>query len=613
MYALVTKARTDLQKILDSSFDIICTINSDFQFVTISAASKKTWGYEPFELIGRNSMSIVVKEDRAITIERINLAKKDPLQNTCENRILKKDGSITHMSWSAHWDEDDKLLFCVGRSIDKKNVERFLVESQEQLRFAQRLARMGNWYVNLDTKQASWSEMLYEIYGFDKNEFPNPSVDIYVSMIHPDDRQIFWTDYEKLLAEGRTDSVHRLIRPDGNIIYVKHLSHVVKNERGEIIGLTGTAQDITEQKEAEIKLAISEKKFKSLVQNGSDIISIVDEKGNFKYLSPTTLAIAGYTPEELIEKNVFQMIHPDDVAQVMKKMQQVINFTRDGSPIEYRLRAKTGEWLWLESLGSNMMHEADVEGVIVTSRNVTERKRLENLLAAEQKNRQRDITSAVIKAQECERAQLGQELHDNVNQVLTTVKLYNQMLFDGLGDSKDVLQKSIHHLQYCIDEIRSISKRLSAPSLGSICLEDSIAELVDSINMTKRLQIALEIRGLEKKMVPQDFHLTIYRIIQEQLNNIIKYAEATKVSVQLCNSRDELFLQITDDGKGFDTNAKRKGIGITNMETRAENMHGKLQIISSPGKGCTLKASFPSIGQIASNIHSHATKPVSAE
>lgn len=543
-------------------------------------------------------MSIVVKEDRAITIERINLAKKDPLQNTCENRILKKDGSITHMSWSAHWDEDDKLLFCVGRSIDKKNVERFLVESQEQLRFAQRLARMGNWYVNLDTKQASWSEMLYEIYGFDKNKFPNPSVDMYVSMIHPDDRQIFWTDYEKLLAEGRADSVHRLITPDENIIYVRHLSHVVKNERGEIIGLTGTAQDITEQKEAEIKLAISEKKFKSLVHNGSDIISIVDEKGNFKYLSPTTFAIAGYRPDELIGKNVFEMIHPDDVAQVIKKMQQVINFTRDGSPIEYRLLAKDGQWLWLESLGSNMMHEANVEGVIVTSRNVTERKRLEDLLAVEQKNRQRDITSAVIKAQESERAQLGQELHDNVNQVLTTVKLYNQMLFDGLGDSKDVLEKSIYHLQYCIDEIRSISKRLSAPSLGSICLEDSIAELVDSINMTRRLQITLDITGLNKKTVPQDVHLTIYRIIQEQLNNIIKYAEAKKVSVQLLNSTEELFLQITDDGKGFDTTIKRRGIGITNMETRAENIHGKLIIISAPGKGCTLKANFPAIGKL---------------
>lgn len=434
-----------------------------------------------------------------------------------------------------------------------------------------------------------------KILSFNKNDFAKPSIDLYLSMIHPEDKDIFYNDHDKLMTRGKIETVHRLIKPNGNIIYVRHFSHVVKNEQGEKIALAGTAQDITEQKQAEINLAISEKKFKALVQNGSDIISIVDEKGNFKYASPTTLSIAGYYPEELIGKNVFDMIHPDDVAEVVKKMQQVISFTRDGRPTEYRILGKNGEWIWLESLGSNMMHEAHVQGMIVTSRNISERKRLENLLAVEQKNRQRAITSAVIKAQEWERAQLGQELHDNVNQVLTTVKLYNQMLFDGIGDSPDILQKSIHHLQYCIDEIRSISKRLSAPTLGKITLEESIRELVDSINITNRLKIDLDITGLHKKTVPQEIHLTIYRIIQEQLNNIIKYAEAKTVSVQLHNLQNELLLEITDDGKGFDTTAKRKGIGITNMETRAENMHGKLVVVSAPGKGCILKARFPSI------------------
>lgn len=584
MLTTLMKTSTDLQKILDSSIDIICTIDANFKFVIISVASKKELGYDPCELIGKNCLDIVVKEDRMLTKQRIELAIKDPMQSTCENRIHKKDVSVVHMSWSAHWSKEDQLMFCVGRSVDKKKVQQLLVEGEEQLRFAHKLARIGNWHVDTTTNTITWSESFYEILGMTKASHPRPSVELYNSMIHPEDLQSFYDDHNQLLRKGRMETVHRFIRPDGKIIYLRHFSQAVKNEQGEVITITGTAQDVTEQKEAEIKLAVSEKKFKSLVQNGSDIVSIVDEKGTFKYLSPTTFAIAGYTPEELIGKNVFEMIHPDDVAQVVKKMQQVISFTKDGSPTEYRILGKNGEWIWLESLGSNMMHEANVEGVIVTSRNISERKRLENLLAIEQKNRQRAITSAVIKAQEWERAQLGQELHDNVNQVLTTVKLYNQMLFDGLGDTKDVLQKSIYHLQYCIDEIRSISKRLSAPTLGSICLQDSITELVDSINITNRLKIHLDIKGLNK-CVPQDIHLAIYRIIQEQLNNIIKYAEAKTVSLKLNNSQDELLLQITDDGKGFDTTAKRKGIGITNMETRAENIHGKLIVHSTPGGG----------------------------
>jgi signal transduction histidine kinase len=150
-------------------------------------------------------------------------------------------------------------------------------------------------------------------------------------------------------------------------------------------------------------------------------------------------------------------------------------------------------------------------------------------------------------------------------------------------------------LQSCINEIRSISKRLSAPTLGKITLKESIKELVDSINMTRRLQISYDISGLNKLPVPEDVHLAIYRIIQEQLNNIIKHADASKVSIELHNTEEGMLLQIEDDGKGFDPREKRKGIGITNMETRTENIHGKLALISAPGKGCILKARFPSI------------------
>jgi len=265
----------------------------------------------------------------------------------------------------------------------------------------------------------------------------------------------------------------------------------------------------------------------------------------------------------------------------------------DRIPTEFCLRSKGGEWIWLEALAINLIEESHIEGIVINARNVTERKRLQEQLAQEQKNRQRAITSAVIKAQECERSQLGQELHDNVNQVLTTVKLYNEMLFDGIGDPNDIIQKSIHHLQSCINEIRSISKRLSAPTLGKISLKDSIKELVDSINLTRRLQINFEVTVLEKRVVPQDLHLTIYRIIQEQLNNVIKYAHAGNVFIHIHNSDNGLLLKVEDDGKVFNVKAKRNGIGITNMETRAENMNGKLEIISAPGKGCKLVAKFP--------------------
>lgn len=599
MPGAVFDVKTDLQKILDSSLDVICTVNADGKFVTVSAAAKKLWGYEPQELIGRNAMSIVIDEDHERTLKNVELIKADPSKNTCENRIRRKDGFITNIAWTAHWDEEDQMMYCVARSIDKKKrVEHLLIESEEQLRFAQKLAKIGNWYIDLNSNKLKWSEGLYEIYGVDKKKWQSPTTELFFSLIHPDDQAMCLGEVEKMKRVGNSDHIHRLIRPeDGKIVYVRHLCREIKNEYGEIVAITGIAQDVTEQKEAEIKLLLSEQRFKSLVQNGSDIIAVLDQQGNFKYVSPTSLRIAGYHPEELIGKNVFHLMHPEDIPFMMERFAEVVEDRNDDTATEHRFMAKNGEWIWLESQAIDRTGEANIGGIVVNSRHVTERKKLENQLAIEQKNRQRAITAAVIKAQECERSQLGQELHDNVNQVLTTVKLYNEMLFDGIGDSKEILQKSIHHLQSCINEIRSISKRLSAPTLGKITLGESVKELVESINLTKRLQIKSIITGLEKKIIPQDFHLTIYRIVQEQLNNIIKYADAKNVSIVIQNTPDKFFLQIEDDGKGFNVKAKRKGIGITNMETRTENMHGKLEIISSLGKGCKLIACFPPISE----------------
>src|SRR5437868_13052728 len=121
------------------------------------------------------------------------------------------------------------------------------------------------------------------------------------------------------------------------------------------------------------------------------------------------------------------------------------------------------------------------EGLAAFFRDITGRKNMEEQLEKQKKEHQQMITSAVIKAQEKERAQVSQELHDNVSQVLTTVKLYTELALSGVG-SGELMQKSITLLQHCIDQVRGLSKQLSAPSLGSIHMQDSISELVEAMN-----------------------------------------------------------------------------------------------------------------------------------
>lgn len=215
--------------------------------------------------------------------------------------------------------------------------------------------------------------------------------------------------------------------------------------------------------------------------------------------------------------------------------------------------------------------------------------------AREEEARQRHklITEAVIRAQEEDRSFIGLELHDNINQVLTTVKLHNEMILEGVGEAKIILPRTIHYLQNCINEIRSLSKRLSAPTLGKISLEESITDLIESINETNKVKITYNITGLKDPVLNKEIHIGVYRILQEQLHNVLKHSEASEVNVRLEHQQETIRLLVKDNGKGFIVNSRKTGIGLVNMQTRAESLNGTFEVQSQPGRGCKIEVVLP--------------------
>lgn len=410
--------------------------------------------------------------------------------------------------------------------------------------------------------------------------------------VHEEDRDSFDSLYRNTIKGEHGSLQFRMIGLKGREVWMETSAVPLKNRRGQVSAVLSVTRDITDKKKSERQLKQSEERFKQLVSNGSDIIVIVDQEGNFNYASDNVTNFLGFDPAFLVNKNAFDFIHPDDKDKVLAELQKVIHLDESALGVPHRFINNKGEWLWLESKGINHLSDPLIGGIIVNARDITDRIKLQNKLDEELANRQKQITAAVIETQEKERSQLGLELHDNVNQVLTTIKLYNEMLLEGMGDQKEILNRSVRHLQNCINEIRSISKRLSAPTLGKICLDESIKELIDSVKLTRRVNIGYSIEGIEGCIISQDLHLAVYRIIQEQLNNILKYAEADLVTIKLSYKHGSLTLSITDDGVGFDVHKKRAGIGLTNMRSRAEHMGGILKIESKRGMGTSLSALF---------------------
>jgi PAS domain S-box-containing protein len=487
-------------------------------------------------------------------------------------------------------------------------------------------------------------------------------------------------------------------------------------EGNNTIALSCSARDITEQKNAEEVLRQSELKFRSLIENSTDIITMANEEGNIFYGSPSAKKILGYEENDYIGQHVCSFVHPDSLPAVGELLQNLIQYPDELFMIDLKIFDKSGNERWVQGLASNMLHMPGINALVGNFRDISERKKaeelikeseylyknlfyksplpicvceadslqfvevneatvqlygytrkefmkmtafeimspeekqelqqslskathsnrpsilrkhvkknneiifvevlahvinykgrnawlvianditekiqLQNQLVEEKIRRQQEIAKAVIDAQESEREILGRELHDNISQVLTTARLYLNCARDTPAMQENMINRSIETISSAIEEIRRLSKSMIETFHKEVGLELSLNDLIENIRMAQKCNIMLQFSVPDEQRLDNKLKMTIFRIIQEQLNNTIKHAEASEVQIAIMQSSRLLRITIADDGKGFDTTHKRKGIGITNIISRTELFNGRVKIDSSPGNGCRMQVSF---------------------
>jgi two-component system, NarL family, sensor histidine kinase UhpB len=290
-------------------------------------------------------------------------------------------------------------------------------------------------------------------------------------------------------------------------------------------------------------------------------------------------------------------IHKEDADRIAKLVNEIKqSMFKDFFEIEYQFQTDTGTFKYIYDRGYVVRnHEGKPIRLIGAAQDITEKRKLQIALEESRLQQQRAITEATIKGQENEREQLGIELHDNINQILATSKLYLDHAISGNTIRRDMLLQSKELIEMATAEIRQLSHKLLPPSLEEFGLVQALNELADTITKTGVFQIERQWANIEETKLQRDQKLTIYRIVQEQMNNIIKHAGASNVLVSICliNSDNGLQLLIKDNGRGFDPSQKRNGVGLRNIISRAELLYGTVSIKSSPGEGCELKVIFP--------------------
>jgi PAS domain S-box-containing protein len=290
-------------------------------------------------------------------------------------------------------------------------------------------------------------------------------------------------------------------------------------------------------------------------------------------------------------------IHPDEAEEAEKSLQAALKSGASRWMSEFRYKAGPGTY-------KNVIDQAyiirDETGrairLIGSMQDVTEERRLQKEVMDAEIKKKQDMINATLFAQETERKELSEELHDNVNQLLASalmfLKIAEKQSFTS-SDANQLVGNSIEYVNMAITEIRNISHALNPGSLKHNGISAAINDMAEGLNIPGKFTVQFVADNIQESMISKDLQLAMYRIVQENINNILKHAGATEVFIRLFQQEGTIQLHIKDNGKGFDADIALKGLGLMNIFNRAESFGGNAKLITSPGNGCILEITIP--------------------
>lgn len=363
------------------------------------------------------------------------------------------------------------------------------------------------------------------------------------------------------------------------------------NGQGCIDAIFFFANDVTEEVQLRRRIEKSEKSYRDLFHY-SPLPKFLVAQNNLGILMVNKASVNhyGYSEPEFLTMSFLDLFKPED-------RNVIASFIRDaaGTSTPYKTTAsqlrKTGATIIAE-ISAVEFNYSNQPCFLIGVNDFTEQIKLQKSISDLKLSAQKKITRAQIRGQEEERELIGEELHDNVNQQLCTIQLYLDLAQKEKDMSDELLQRSEKIIRTTIQDIRKLCKSLVPPSMRFLGLIASLKELIGSYTPVQSFSVHFTCHPVADKL-NEELQLAIFRIIQEQLNNISKYAKARNVWISLNMRSTVLDLLIKDDGKGFKIPNKPSGLGFLNIRNRLDVFNGTFNITSAPGKGCSLKIEIP--------------------
>ena len=482
----------------------------------------------------------------------------------------------------------DRAASLAGILIENMDAAENITKSNERYNVVAKATSDIIWDWNVKTEKVFWNKGLKEVFGYSEVD-DTTEIKWWQEKIHPDDAARVLENIRRHVKNKivKWQDEYRFLCGDGLYRHVFDSGFLLLDKDNTASRMIGAMQDVTKKKEEEHQLKLLE----SVITNTNDTVIItdaaaasIDKRGvKIVYVNEAFTKMTGYTADDVIGKTpaMLQGIKSDK-----KEIKRFVEAIKRWEPCEMTIinYKKNGDEFWNNFSVNPVANEKGwYTHWIAIARDVTENIR-----------RDQEITKAIMNAQEQERSQIGAELHDNVNQILAGVLLNLGMTkVKPLSEQKEWVDTSMSNIHLAISEIRKLSHRLSPVSVDDNSLKETFTSLLKSINVNNQYKIKFIIKEVDELEIIGDIQLNLYRILQEQLNNIMKYAKATVIEVSLRLQSNAIQLRIYDNGIGFDTKHSKNGIGLSNIKKRSQLFSGNFFLNSSPGNGCEIIVEIP--------------------
>jgi PAS domain S-box-containing protein len=512
----------------------------------------------------------------------------------------RKDGTTfpAHLHAFAIRDEQGETQAVAGILRDmteRKQTEEALLQSQERLQFILEGSSEGAWDWNIAENTAYLSPRYWQMLGFTPDEWSDDPAIAWIERIHPDDKPVVMQHLNAYL-NGEIDTYrieHRVKHKSGEWRWMLTRGKIAARDvQGKPIRMTGMVGDIHDRKQAEEELRHNQAFLQSVLDHIPAVIFIKDLDGYYQLINSFGLEASQLEREQVLYKRAADFLSADIADKWRTRELEVISSSRavqSEDTLETDQGSKTFFTVTFPIFNANQSIIA-TGGIAI---DITDRKRAEHDLRRS-KERLRSLSRQLVMVQEEERRALARELHDEVGQALTAVKLTMGKVAD-IADAQVAsrLENARTIVNDLMAQVRNLSLKLRPPMLDDMGLLSTLEWHFERYTDQTQVQVHFEHQGIEERF-PADIETAIYRIVQEALTNVARYAEVEEVTVHISADQREIQVEIHDQGRGFDYHkVQATSSGLLGMRERIGLLGGKFWVDTAPGAGTRIQVEVP--------------------